>query len=167
MYIILAGLLVTCLSLAAFGGSQAILPMAVFAFLLMAPLPMVNALFMSIMQAKVPPDLQGRVFAVIGQASMLLSPLAYLIVGPLADNVFEPAVAVGGWDIVAPVVGSGTGAGMGLMYVGAGSFVFLLTLVIIAIRPIREMETVLPDYKPVVAADDGAAATDTQTVPAT
>ena len=123
--------------------------LAVAALLLMLPLPMIEAPFLSMMQAKVPPDLQGRVFAVTRQISMVLTPVAYLLVGPLADRVFEPAAAQSGWNAITPVVGKGTGSGMGLMIVLAGSITAILTALMYAHPAIRNLEANLPDYLPV------------------
>ncbi len=148
MYTILPALLISGVYLTFAGMSQNPIVIGIMVFLFMLPLPMVNAPFISILQRKVAPDVQGRVFAVLGQMSLLLTPLAYLIVGPLADQVFEPAVNTGGWAAFAPFVGSGFGSGMGLMFVRAGLVVVVSTLVIAAIPMIRNMEALLPDYVP-------------------
>ena len=126
-------------------------------FLLMLPLPMVNASFMSMIQAKVPPD-PGRVFAALSQVSLGLMPIALMLIGPLADRVFEPAVGGPGWDVVAPLVGSERGAGMGLIFFIAGSLMFLLTIAVYSRRSVREMEATLPDYAAVARADEPPAA---------
>ena len=60
-------------------------------FLMLFALAFSDAPFWSLLQAKVAPDLQGRVFAAYLQLIMLLGPLAFLIAGSLADRVFEPA----------------------------------------------------------------------------
>ena len=117
---------------------------------------MVNASFMSMMQAKTPPDVQGRIFAALGQVSMFLMPISYLLSGPLADHVFEPAVGGAGWDTVAPLMGTQAGAGMGLMMFLAGTGIALVTLAVYALPAIRNLESSMPDYAP-VAAHDGAA----------
>jgi MFS family permease len=106
-----------------------------------------NAPFSSILQAKVPPDLQGRVFAAIGQAAMLMTPLAGLIAGPLADRIFEPARRLPAWRSVGWLVGAGPGAGMGLMFVVAG----VLSSVAYAIPAVRRLEADLPDHAPEIA----------------
>lgn len=118
------------------------------ALLLMLPLPMIEAPFLSMMQAKVPPDLQGRVFVVTRQISMVLTPVAYLLVGPLADRVFEPAAAQSGWNAITPVVGKGTGSGVGLMIVLAGSITAVLTALMYARPTVRNLEANSPDYLP-------------------
>ena len=83
---------------------------------------------------------------------MLLTPVAYLIVGPLADNVFEPAVGAAGWDTVSPLVGDGAGAGMGLMFLGAGILVFAISVFVYSRANVRHVEAIMPDYKPVATA---------------
>ncbi len=128
------------------GMAQSGLALAAAAFLLMLPLPMIEAPYMSMMQAKVPPDLQGRVFAITGQISMLLTPLAYLLIGPLADRVFEPAVGQSGWAVAAQFVGESTGSGMGLMFALAGGITAILTVAMYAHPAIRSLEANLPDY---------------------
>jgi len=68
--------------------------------------------------AKVPPELQGRVFATRAVIVQLASAIGLLIAGPLADRVFEPAMQPGGFlaAIFGPILGTGAGAGMALLY---------------------------------------------------
>jgi DHA3 family macrolide efflux protein-like MFS transporter len=134
--------------LALVGVAQTPVFLGITFFMVMFPLPMSNASSMSMLQAKIAPDLQGRVFAAIGQMSMAMLPLSYLLVGPLADNVFEPAVGQAGWSAVAPLVGDGVGAGIGLMFLIGGIFTTILTLVVYALPAVRNLETSLPDYIP-------------------
>jgi DHA3 family macrolide efflux protein-like MFS transporter len=108
-----------------------------FAFLI----PIVNAAMASIYQARVAPDLQGRVFAAIGQVGGVLTPAAFLVAGPLADRVFEPARGLPGWRVVAWAVGAGHGAGIGLLFVTGGALTTLLSLVVYAAPTIRRVET--------------------------
>ena len=48
-------------------------------------LPIINGSFGATLQAAIAPELQGRVFAFILSAAMLVSPLALMIAGPFAD----------------------------------------------------------------------------------
>jgi len=68
--------------------------------------------------AKVPPEVQGRVFATRAVIMQLASALGLLIAGPLADRVFEPAMQPSGFlaAIFGPIIGTGAGAGMALLY---------------------------------------------------
>ncbi|MEO0489384.1 MAG: MFS transporter [Cyanobacteria bacterium J06659_2] len=104
-----------------------------------------NAIWLS----KVSPELQGRVFS----ASLLIkgaaSPLGRLVAGPLADRVFEPAMAPTG--MLAPVLGGvfgvGAGAGMAILYLLSGSAMLLIGLGGYLYRPLRIVEDVLPDHQ--------------------
>lgn len=122
--------------------------MAVLLFLMAMFPPINNVSIISTLQIKVPPELQGRVFAAISQISMVLIPLAYLVTGPLADNVFEPFARTPGWSIFAPVFGTGAGAGMGLMFTLSGLAITVISAAIYALPIVRNLEAILPDYNP-------------------
>jgi MFS family permease len=120
------------------------------AFITLLPNPAANASLMSLMQIKTPPDMQGRVFAAIMQLAMLATPLAYLLAGPLADQVLEPAVGTSGWEVVEPLVGSDAGAGMGLLMFVNGMIIVVTGLLLYATPKMRSLEASLPDYAPVI-----------------
>ena len=48
-------------------------------------LPIINGSFGATLQAAIAPEMQGRAFAFILSAAMLVSPLALMIAGPFAD----------------------------------------------------------------------------------
>ncbi len=50
-------------------------------------LPIVNGSYGAILQSVIAPDMQGRVFAFIMSAAMLVSPLGLVIAGPIADSL--------------------------------------------------------------------------------
>ena len=93
---LLLGLAATGVPLFLLGIGQSLPLWIVSAFVLTGIIPMLNGSSQAIWQAKVPPDVQGRVFAARRLIAMLVSPLARLIAGPLADNVFEPAMQPNG-----------------------------------------------------------------------
>ncbi len=110
--------------------------------------PIVNGSDQAIWQAKVAPDVQGRVFSTQMLISNITMPLAMLLAGPLADQIFEPAMMPGG-GLAASfgwLVGVGPGAGMALMIVIAGLLGGILPLLGYALRAIRNVESILPDY---------------------
>jgi MFS family permease len=146
IHTVMLGVVVVSAFLALAGVSRGALSIGASLFVLMFAIPFIEAASMSIFQAKTAPDLQGRVFASISQMTALLRPAAYLIAGPLADRVFEPARARPLWRSVAWLVGAGQGAGIGLMFVIAGTLALVLGLAFYGIPGIRRMETTLPDH---------------------
>lgn len=148
MHIVFSAIIVEALFLALLGVARAPLALAVVMFLYLLPNPMINAPLFSLVQAKTPPDMQGRVFAAIMQLAMLAMPLAYLLAGPLADRVLEPAVGGAGWNLVAPLVGSDPGSGIGLLFVINGLLSASAGAAFYAWPRMRRLESELPDYAP-------------------
>ncbi|MCC6617187.1 MAG: MFS transporter [Anaerolineae bacterium] len=135
------------LAIVGVGRTPVVLAVALFCF--MACPMFINVSLVSMFQAKIPPDMQGRVFAAITQVALAVSPISPLIVGPLADRVFEPAVGTPAWAPFAPLVGNSTGAGMGLIIVIGGVVMTVFAIVTYLLPAIRHMEANIPDYAPV------------------
>lgn len=116
-------------------------------FLLMFGAPIINGSSQAIWQVKVPPDLQGRVFAVRRLIAQLTAPLGFLSAGLLADRVFQPLLSEGGAlaGSVGRVLGVGPGRGIGLIYVTLAVLPLLFSLWGYAQPAIRRVETELPD----------------------
>jgi MFS family permease len=114
--------------------------------------PIINGSNQAIWQAKVAPDVQGRVFTTRRLIAWLVSPISQLLAGPLADRVLEPAMAEGG--TLAPVfswlVDTGTGAGMALLFVFTGLLAALTGLSGYLFPVVRNAEDILPDHDAVV-----------------
>jgi len=115
--------------------------------------PIINGSNQAIWMAKVEPDVQGRVFATRRLIAWLVTPIATLVAGPLADLVFEPAMSKGGSlaDTFGWLVGTGPGAGMGLMMVLSGLLAALVGFGGYAVRVVRDAELILPDHDAAVA----------------
>ncbi len=111
-------------------------------------IPLLNGSNQAIWQAKVAPDVQGRVFAVRRLIAQITVPVAMLIAGPLADRVFTPGMIEGG--SLAPtfgwLVGVGPGSGISLMFVIAGLLGIIVALCAYLFPAIRDAETILPDH---------------------
>lgn len=110
--------------------------------------PLVNSSNQAIWQAKVPPDLQGRVFSIRRLIAWFVSPIAMLVAGPLADVVLEPAMrAEGGFSQAwGWVTGAGPGTGMALVFVVCGFAMALVGLTGYSIPVIHNAETLMPDH---------------------
>ena len=103
----------------------------------------------AIWQAKVPPDIQGRVFSVRRLIAQITAPIAMLLAGPLADFVFEPAMTSGGvlTPLFGGIVGTGPGAGMAVMFLLSGLFGVLVAVGGYSFPTIRNVESILPDHE--------------------
>jgi MFS family permease len=146
MNTVMLGIVAAAIFLGLAGVAHEPLTIGASLFVMFFALAFSDAPFWSILQAKVAPDLQGRVFAAYLQGIMLLGPLAFLIAGPLADRVFEPARRQPVWRSVGWLVGGGPGAGMGLMFLVAGALVLALSVAVYAIPAVRRLEADLPDH---------------------
>lgn len=118
--------------------------------LLMTVVPIANTSSQVVWQLKIPPAVQGRVFAIRRMVSQAISPVAILLAGPLADGVFEPAMAEGGSlaGFFGPLIGTGTGRGIALMFVITGLLTTAIAAVGYLLPRIRNVETELPDHLP-------------------
>lgn len=153
IHTVMLSLAVAGLMLALAGVARTTSQLAASFFAFMFMLPFVNAASLSIFQAKVSPDVQGRVFAAIGQIAVLTTPFAILIAGPLTDRVAEPAVRSQGWSEVAWIVGTQAGAGMGLLLVIGGLATATLSLAAYSRPAMRRLEATWPDHAAPPATD--------------
>lgn len=131
------------------GGGQTLLVWAAAGFMMSFFGPIINGSNQAIWQAKVAPDVQGRVFAIRRLIAWVSAPLAQLLAGPLADFVMEPAMQPGGAlaGTFGRLVGTGAGAGMGLIMLVSGLFVTAVGLGAFLFPVVREAETLLPDHQ--------------------
>lgn len=132
-------------------GLRASIPLlAVCGFGFMFTLPLMNASSQAIWQAKVAPDVQGRVFAMrrtIAWSSQIVAPL---LAAPLADYVFRPAMAPGGAlvPILGPIIGVGASRGVGLLISILGLVTLVISLVAFLTPALRNIDRDIPDHDP-------------------
>ncbi|NET37740.1 MAG: MFS transporter [Cyanothece sp. SIO1E1] len=117
------------------------------AFTLFFCVPMITGCSNAIWQVKVAPAVQGRVFAMRGAIAWASFPLAYLLAGPLADQVFQPLLSPNGLlaSSVGQLIGVGAGRGIGLLFIIIGIFIILATSATYQYPRIRLVEDELPD----------------------
>jgi hypothetical protein len=134
-----------CILVAGLRSSVPLFAAAVFLFFF--SLPIINGCSQVIWQRKVTPDVQGRVFSVRRMIASSSLPLAYLVAGPLADQVFEPLMAPNGplAESIGQLIGVGPGRGIGLLFIVMGTLTILLTLAAYQYPRLRLVETELPD----------------------
>ena len=144
---IFAGLIVTSIMFMFFGVLRSPVRIGLSLFFLFLCLPAMQAMYISILQVKSPPDLQGRVFALNDQLGFIGSTASFALTGYLVDHVINPAVGSRDWASVQPFLGNGPGAGIGLVEVVTGIIILVATLMLFAWVEIRKLESRLPDYE--------------------
>ncbi|HUX37056.1 MAG TPA: MFS transporter [Rectinemataceae bacterium] len=134
------------LALGGFATSPSLLAFAGAAMMFF--LPFMNASSQAIWQAKVAPELQGRVFAVRRSIAWSSGIIAPLLAGPLADLVFKPGMSEGGGmsRILGPLLGVGPARGIGLMFILIGLSTALVSLLSFGWPLLMRLETELPDH---------------------
>lgn len=111
--------------------------------------PIINSSNQAIWMSKVAPDIQGRVFSVRRLIAQITAPVGMALAGPLADQLFEPAMATSTSALGAPLgwlTGTGPGTGMSLILLLCGVFTVIAILVAYANPDIRNVETIIPDH---------------------
>ena len=110
--------------------------------------PVMGSSVNSIWLQKVDPEIQGRVFSIRMMIIKIVSSISYLIAGPLADHVFEPAMRSGeltakifGW-----LFGTEKGSGIALLYVISALAMLLVGLSGYGFQRLRNLESLIPDY---------------------
>ena len=111
--------------------------------------PIVNVAMDAFLQAKVPPDLQGRVFSASDFISQAMLPFTPLLAGYFGDRIFEPAMGTGGALVrtFGWLVGTGPGSGFGLLILLCGVAGALVGLAAFAIPSVRNVDQLVPDFR--------------------
>ncbi|MFI6925224.1 amino acid adenylation domain-containing protein [Nonomuraea spiralis] len=103
-------------------------------FVRLACMSIGNAHWLSIIQVKVGPELQGRVLAVNIMIATAMQPIGFLAAGPLADWA-------GGFA-------GGPGGGAGAVLLASGVFLLVWGLLGLRHRPLHHLEDLVPDAAP-------------------
>lgn len=109
--------------------------------------PLMAGISQTIWQSKVPPDIQGRVFAVRRMVVGSTVPLAMAAVGPVADYLFEPLLRSGGplADSVGRLIGVGPGRGIALLVMVLGILIQAPVVAGLRSRSLLRIEETIPD----------------------
>jgi MFS transporter, DHA3 family, macrolide efflux protein len=141
---ILAGLFLSAV------GLRASIPLiAVCGIAIMFCGPFMNACSQAIWQAKVAPDVQGRVFAVRRTIAWSSGIIAPLLAAPLADYIFKPSMAVGGAlaPALGPIFGYGASRGVGVLISLVGLLMAAVAVIALFTPLVRRVELDLPDHE--------------------
>ncbi|WP_380281982.1 amino acid adenylation domain-containing protein [Kitasatospora purpeofusca] len=150
----LRGVLFATLGLAAAclvtGLRPSIWPVALGAFGMAYGLGLVNGVYATIVQTKVPLRFHGRVIAVNTMVAWSTLPVGFAVVAPLGPRLVQPWVDENGAlaDTVGRLIGTGEGRGIGLLYLLFGLAMALLVAVCLAVPALRHFDRDVPDAEP-------------------
>lgn len=113
-------MIISGLGLVGFGLAKGSVVLILTILMVMLPLPMLNALFKTILQNQTPEDMQGRVFSVVYQLAYGIAPISFLITGPLVDKGIEPYMLSKGYI---------AGTGIGLTLSITGGLILIVTFI--------------------------------------
>ena len=110
----------------------------------------------AILQAKVAPDVQGRVFSARRMLTWFPDTFTPILGGALADYVMEPAMKSQTWlsTVFGGLVGKTPGSGMALMMIVAGLLTIITLLMGFVIPKIRKLEDLLPDHDQIARVEE-------------
>ena len=154
---VLGGMVVTgFLGIVPLGLGREIIVWSIASFIMYFAIQVLDASNQAIWQAKVAPDVQGRVFAVRRLIAQITVPLAMLVTGPLADRVFESAMTSDGAmaDLFGGLVGTEAGSGMALIIVITGIISGVAAIGGYAFPFIRNAEDIIPDHTQDITSKD-------------
>ena len=146
---VLAGWIFSGITFAIFGWGTSLWIWGIAIFLSSLPIAIINGSNQAIWQAKVAPDLQGRVFSARRLIAWFSNPITPIIGATLADYVLEPAMREGG-SLVGTfgwLVGTGPGAGMALIVITAALLSGVVGLIGYLFPAVRNAEDLLPDHQ--------------------
>lgn len=129
------------------GLTKSIIEFTIVSFIFFLSVPIISSCNQSIWQMKVDLNIQGRIFAIRRMFAAASMPFAYLVIGPLADNVFEPILSKNGLlaDNVGRIIGVGPGRGIAFMFIILGIIFISAVLIGYLYKPMRVLEKELPD----------------------
>ncbi len=135
------------LAIAIHGLAPSLTLLIVAGFLMFLTIPPAQSASMALWQTKVPSQLLGRAMAIMRMTGEAALPIGFLLAGPLAEFVFEPAMMPNGMlaDSVGSIIGIGPGRGLALMFIVLGTLMMVVAAAGYGIRSIRRIEEEIPD----------------------
>ncbi|WP_219501729.1 non-ribosomal peptide synthetase/MFS transporter [Nonomuraea ceibae] len=123
---------------------------AVGAFGMSLCLTLVNGVYATIIQVKVPQRYHGRVIALNTLVAWSTLPIGFGLVAPYGAALFEPLLAPGGplAGTVGAVIGVGAGRGIGFMYVCFAAAIAVIALAAMRVRVLARFDEIVPDAVP-------------------
>ncbi|WP_234359229.1 non-ribosomal peptide synthetase/MFS transporter [Plantactinospora sp. BC1] len=123
---------------------------AVGAFGISMWLVLLNGVYTTIVQVKIPQRFHGRVFAINTVIAWSTLPIGWTLVGPVGSRLLEPLMAPDGGlaGTVGRVIGVGHGRGIGLLYLLLAVAIAAVALVAMRLPRIARFDDEVPDAQP-------------------
>ncbi|MFE6856237.1 MFS transporter, partial [Streptomyces sp. NPDC057674] len=147
----LRGVLFATLGLAAAcvvtGLRPSVAVVAVGAFGMTYGLALLNGIYATVVQTKVPMRFHGRVIAVNTMVAWSTLPIGFALVAPAGPGLLQPLMDEGGAlaSSVGALIGTGEGRGIGLLYLVFGLAMAVLVLVSFCIPVLARFDQEVPD----------------------
>ncbi len=111
--------------------------------------PLLGSSETALWMTQITPEQQGRVFAANALVLQVVSAIATILAGPLADHVFEPAMQFNDQfgALFSPIVGTGAGAGMALLYVSTSIGLVLVGIKGYTMPQLHTVEQRIPEHE--------------------
>jgi len=113
-------------------------------------LTLLNGIYATIVQVKVPQRFHGRVFALNTLISWSTLPIGFAVVAPYGTALLNPLLARHGAlaGSVGAVLGTGPGRGIGLMYVLFALAIGVITIIAMRVPALARFDDSVPDAMP-------------------
>jgi MFS family permease len=110
-------------------------------------LTLLNGIYTTIVQVKVPQRFHGRVFAIQTLIAWSTLPIGYGLVAPNMVSLLNPLMDRGGAlaSTAGALIGTGPGRGMGLMYVLFGMAIIAVALIAMRVPVLARFDRDVPD----------------------
>ncbi|MFD3328035.1 amino acid adenylation domain-containing protein [Streptomyces sp. NPDC058701] len=147
----LRGVLLATLGLAAAcivtGLRPSVTVVAVGAFGMTYGLALLNGIYATVVQTKVPMRFHGRVIAVNTMVAWSTLPIGFALVAPAGPELLQPLMDEGGAlaSSVGALIGTGDGRGIGLLYLVFGLAMAALVLISLCIPVLARFDRDVPD----------------------
>jgi amino acid adenylation domain-containing protein len=144
---VLVGTLALAVSCLVTGAHASLVVVGLGAFGVSFCLALVNGIYATIVQVKVPQRFHGRVFALNQMVALSTIPIGVALIVPLGELLLEPLLTQGGAlaGTVGAVIGVGEGRGIAFMYVLCGLLAALLAGAALRGRALSRFDAEVPD----------------------
>ncbi|MBO3750532.1 amino acid adenylation domain-containing protein [Streptosporangiaceae bacterium NEAU-GS5] len=132
------------------GLQENLVVIAVGVFGIFCSLTLLNGIYQTIIQVKVPQRYHGRVFALNQMVAFSTLPIGFGLLAPYVTTRLEPMLADGGplAGTVGALIGTGTGRGIAFMYVIFGLIMAASVLVATRVNTLWNFDRLVPDSLP-------------------